>query len=46
MIRKTIGFLVGLTGGSFESLVPPTPMPESDASFDTDHKCSSFWNTF
>jgi hypothetical protein len=43
MIRKTIGFLVGLTGGSFESLVPP--MPESDASFDTDHKCSSFWNT-
>jgi para-nitrobenzyl esterase len=33
-------------GGSFESLVPPMPMPESDASFDTDHKCSSFWNTF
>ena len=33
-------------GGSFESLVPPTPMPESDASFDSDHKCSSFWNTF
>jgi para-nitrobenzyl esterase len=33
-------------GGSFESLEPPTPMPESDASFDSDHKCSSFWNTF
>jgi hypothetical protein len=34
------------SGGSFESLVPPTPKPESDASFDTDHNCSSFWNTF
>ncbi len=33
-------------GGSLESLVPPTPMPESDASFDKDHKCSGFWNTF
>ena len=31
-------------GGSFESLLPPTPMPESDASFDADHKCSSFWD--
>ena len=33
-------------GGSFESLLPPAPVPESDASFDTDHKCSSFWDTF
>lgn len=33
-------------GGSFESLVAPTPVAESDASFDTDHKCSGFWNTF
>ncbi|MGA8643000.1 carboxylesterase/lipase family protein [Candidatus Binatus sp.] len=31
-------------GGSFESLLPPTPVPEPDASFDTDHKCSSFWD--
>ena len=28
----------------FQSLVPPTPMVES--TFDGDHKCSSFWNTF
>jgi para-nitrobenzyl esterase len=33
-------------GGSFESLIAPTPDAESDASFDTDHKCSSFWDTF
>ena len=32
--------------GQFESLVAPNPTIESDASFDTDHKCSSFWNTF
>jgi para-nitrobenzyl esterase len=32
-------------GGSFESLIAPTPETESDASFDTDHNCSSFWNT-
>ena len=31
-------------GGSFESLLPPAPVPEPDASFDTDHKCSSFWD--
>jgi len=31
-------------GGSFESLLPPAPLPESDASFDTDHNCSSFWD--
>jgi para-nitrobenzyl esterase len=30
-------------GGQFESLIAPTPTTESDASFDTDHKCSSFW---
>ena len=30
----------------FQSLVAPTPAPESDASFDADHKCSLFWNTF
>lgn len=30
----------------FQSLVAPTPAPESDSSFDTDHKCSSFWDTF
>lgn len=30
----------------FLSLVAPTPVPESDLSFDTDHKCSSLWNTF
>ncbi len=28
----------------FQSLMPPTPAAESN--FDTDHKCSSFWNTF
>jgi para-nitrobenzyl esterase len=28
----------------FQSLAPPTPAVES--SFDVDHKCSSFWNTF
>ena len=33
-------------GGQFESLVAPTPTIESDSSFDTDHKCSSFWDTF
>jgi para-nitrobenzyl esterase len=33
-------------GGSFESLVPPTPVTESDETFDSDHKCSSFWDTF
>jgi len=32
-------------GGFFESLIAPTPETESDASFDTDHNCSSFWNT-
>ncbi len=31
-------------GGSFQSLVAPTPVVESDASFDTDHNCSSLWN--
>jgi para-nitrobenzyl esterase len=30
----------------FISLVSPTPKLESDSSFDADHKCSSFWNTF
>jgi para-nitrobenzyl esterase len=34
------------SNGSFESLIAPTPLTESDTSFDTDHKCSSFWNTF
>jgi len=32
-------------GGRFESLIAPTPRTESDSSFDTFHKCSSFWNT-
>ena len=32
--------------GRFQSLVAPTPKRESDSSFDTDHKCSSLWNTF
>ena len=27
-----------------QSLVPPTPFAES--TFDTEHKCSVFWNTF
>ena len=27
----------------FQSLVPPTPMPETD--FNTFHNCDSFWNT-
>jgi para-nitrobenzyl esterase len=30
----------------FLSLVAPTPATESDSSFDADHKCSSFWDTF
>lgn len=33
-------------GGSLESLVAPTPVSQTDASFDADHKCSSSWNTF
>jgi len=33
-------------GGSIESLVSPTPTTETDASFDSDHQCSSYWNTF
>ena len=28
----------------FQSLVPPTPMPETD--FNTFHNCDSFWNPF
>ena len=28
----------------FQSLVPPTPMPETD--FNTFHNCDSFWNLF
>jgi para-nitrobenzyl esterase len=28
----------------FQSLVPPTPMVESN--FDSSHQCSSLWNTF
>ncbi len=28
----------------FLSLVAPAPVAESDTSFDTDHKCSGFWN--
>ncbi|MBV8135978.1 MAG: carboxylesterase family protein [Deltaproteobacteria bacterium] len=28
----------------FQSLVPPTPVVES--TFDSDHKCSPYWNTF
>jgi para-nitrobenzyl esterase len=35
----------GVTG-QFESLVAPTPVLQSNTSFDADHKCSSFWNTF
>ena len=31
-------------GSQFESLIAPTPTTESDASFDSFHKCSSFWN--
>jgi para-nitrobenzyl esterase len=33
-------------GGSMESLVASTPVSELDTSFDTDHKCSGFWDTF
>jgi para-nitrobenzyl esterase len=33
-------------GGEFESLIAPAPTTESDSSFDADHKCSSFWDTF
>jgi para-nitrobenzyl esterase len=29
-----------------QSLLPPKPQLESDSSFDADHKCSSFWDTF
>jgi len=32
-------------GGSIQSLIAPTPATETDASFDTDHQCSSLWNT-
>jgi len=32
-------------GGSIESLVSPTPATETDASFDSDHQCSSYWDT-
>lgn len=34
------------TGGSLESLAPPTAAAESDSSFDGNHQCSGFWNTF
>jgi para-nitrobenzyl esterase len=30
----------------FQSLVAPTPVPGADSVFDTDHKCSTFWDTF
>jgi para-nitrobenzyl esterase len=30
----------------FLSLVAPVPKLQSDASFDADHKCSKFWDTF
>jgi para-nitrobenzyl esterase len=33
-------------GSRFESLIAPTPTTESDSSFDTFHKCSSFGDTF
>jgi para-nitrobenzyl esterase len=33
------------SSGSLESLVAPTPVNETDASFDADHKCSGWWNT-
>jgi len=33
-------------GGQFESLIAPKPAAESDSTFDTDHKCSSLWDTF
>jgi para-nitrobenzyl esterase len=32
------------TTDNFQSLMFPTPAPES--SFDADHRCSTFWNTF
>jgi para-nitrobenzyl esterase len=37
-------------GGNFQSLIAPMPTPpkdstESDADFDTFHKCSSFWDS-
>jgi para-nitrobenzyl esterase len=32
------------TADNFQSLVPPTPTVES--SFNADHRCSTFWNTF
>jgi para-nitrobenzyl esterase len=31
-------------GGMIQSLIAPNPTTESDANFDSDHKCSSFWN--
>ncbi len=34
----------GTLTDQFQSLVPPTPMPETD--FNTFHNCSSFWNGF
>jgi para-nitrobenzyl esterase len=33
-------------GGSIESLLSPTPDTETDAGFESDHQCSSYWNTF
>jgi para-nitrobenzyl esterase len=33
-----------LGSDQFQSLIPPTPAAES--TFDSDHKCSAFWNTF
>jgi para-nitrobenzyl esterase len=33
-----------VAGGSLESLVAPTPVSQTDASFDSDHQCSSLWN--
>ena len=34
------------TTDEFQSLVPPTPITETSGSFDANHLCSLFWNTF
>ncbi len=32
------------TTDQFQSFVPPTPVVEPGGSFDSDHRCSTFWN--
>jgi len=32
------------TTDQFQSFVPPTPVLQPSGSFDSDHRCTTFWN--